>query len=260
MNPLDNLILAALPEGEREALLALMHPVTLVRGELLYEQDALVHDAYFFTSGAASLLILMENGSALEPAIIGREGMLGFPIGLGENRSRWRSVIQIEGEALVIPRSDLSRQLRVGGDLPALLTHYAGLLITFVAQSAACAQFHSLEQRTARWLLLMHDRARGDDFAITQEYLAFMLGAHRPSETLALHALSERGILGLRRGHIRILDRAALLAETCECYARVQIQYAESVEVQLPDERPERGRPYPDTDRPRAEDATPPPR
>lgn len=257
MDPRDNLILAALPEGEREALLALMHPVTLARGELLYEQDALVDDAYFFTSGAASLLILMESGSALEPAIIGREGMLGFPIGLGENRSRWRSVMQIAGEALVIPRSDLSRLLRAGGDLPPLLTHYAGLLITLVAQSAACAQFHSLEQRTARWLLLMHDRARAEEFAITQEYLAFMLGAHRPSETLALRALSDRGILGLRRGHIRILDRAALECEACECYTRVQIQYSESVEVTLSDERPERGQPYPDTGRPRAEDATP---
>lgn len=260
MDPRDNLILAALPEGEREALLRLMRPVRLARGDLLYEQDALVDDAYFFTSGAASLLILMENGTALEPGIIGREGMLGFPIGLGENRSRWRSVMQIEGAALVMPRSELSRQLRAGGHLPPLLTHYAGLLITFVAQSAACAQFHSLEQRTARWLLLMHDRARGSEFAITQEYLAFMLGAHRPSETLALHALSERGVLGLRRGHIEILDRGALMAEACECYGRVQIEYEERVEVQRPDERPERGQPYPDNGRPPADDATRPPR
>ena len=250
MDPLDNLILAALPTSEREALLRLMRPVTLARGDLLY----------FFTSGAASLLILMENGSALEPAIIGREGMLGFPIGLGENRSRWRSVMQIPGEALVISRDDLSRQLRLGGDLPALLIHYAGLLITFVAQSAACAQFHSLDRRTARWLLLMHDRARGNEFAITQEHMAFMLGAHRPSETLVLRSLSDRGILGLRRGHIRILDRGALLTEVCECYARVQIDYAESVDAYSLGERLEDGHPYPDAGRPPAGRATPPAR
>ena len=232
MEATDNLLLAALPAGERAALLRLMHPVALERGRLLYEQDALVNDIYFFTSGAASLVILMENGSALEPGIVGREGMLGFPIGLGSDRSRWRSVMQLPGEAFVIARSDLTSLLRQGGDLPAILAHYAGLLITLVAQSAACARFHTLERRTERWLLLMHDRAEGDDLAITQEHLASMLGAHRPSETLILHVLAERRILELGRGHIRILDREALLRSTCECYRRVQTEYEAPVEVQ----------------------------
>lgn len=236
MNPTDNLLLAALGDEERAHLLTLMHPVAFDRGDLLYEQDAPVTDVFFFTSGAASLLILMEDGHALEPGIIGREGMLGFPIGLGEDRSRWRSIMQVRGEALVMSRSDLSRLLRQGGDLPALLAHYAGLLITFIAQSAACAQFHSLEQRTARWLLLMQDRSSGDEFPITQDYLAFMLGANRPSETLVLNALSGRGILELNRGRIRILDRAALLRDTCECYARVQIEYAYEMTVAEADE------------------------
>ncbi|MEI7926335.1 MAG: Crp/Fnr family transcriptional regulator [Chloroflexota bacterium] len=236
MNPTDNLLLAALGEEERAHLLTMMHPVQLAIGDLLYEQDAPVSDVFFFTSGAASLLILMEDGHALEPGIIGREGVLGFPIGLGQDRSRWRSIMQVPGEALVMSRADLSHLLRQGGDLPALLADYAGLLISFIAQSAACAQFHSLEQRTARWLLLMQDRSRTDEFAITQEYLAFMLGANRPSETLVLNALSARGTLELNRGRIRVLDRAALQRDTCECYARVQMEYAHGVAEDEPDD------------------------
>ena len=231
MDPTDNLLLAALPERERQELVALMTPVALPLGQLIYEQDAPVSDVYFFTSGAASVLVLMENGAALEPAIIGREGMLGFPIGLGAARSRWRSIMQLPGEALVMPRDTLSERLRLGGDLPLLLAHYAGLLVTFVAQSAACSHFHSLERRTARWLLLMHDRARSDVLVITHEYLAFMLGANRPSETLVLRSLSDRGFIEMRRGEIRIIDRTALLRETCECYERVAIAYDRSVSV-----------------------------
>ncbi|MGE3855605.1 MAG: Crp/Fnr family transcriptional regulator [Dehalococcoidia bacterium] len=253
-SPTDNLLLAALPPGERADLLERMRPVTLERGGVLYDQDAPVHDVFFFTSGAASLLILMEDGHAMEPGIIGREGMLGFPIGLGDDRSRWRSVMQIAGDGLVMSRADLSAQLRRGGDLPALLAHYAGLLITLVAQSAACAQFHSLEQRTARWLLLMRDRAAGDEFAITHEYLAYMLGANRPSETLILHSLASRGVLELRRGSIRIADREALERESCECYRRVQIEYDYNVEVRVGEGG---GQPYPDRDLPTGDRTTP---
>src|SRR5216683_1228032 len=112
MNPQDNLLLAALPDSERDELVARGRGVRMILGEVLYEQDALVSDAYFVTSGAVSLLISLEDGRALEAAIIGREGVLGFPIGLGDNRSRWRSVVQLPGEALVIRRDDVSEHLR----------------------------------------------------------------------------------------------------------------------------------------------------
>jgi CRP-like cAMP-binding protein len=236
MDARDNLLLAALNDEERAEIVTRCRRTGLKIGQVLYEQDELVEDAYFFTSGGVSLLIPLEDGRALEPAIIGREGMLGFPIGLGDNRSRWRSVVQIPGETLVMRRSDLEAHLRQTGDLAALLAHYAGLLITFTAQSAACTQFHSLEQRTARWLLLMHDRAQADDLQITHEFLAYMLGVHRPSETLALDQLRAQGLISMSRGTVHIANREGLKAMTCECYARVERDYAELVQVSQDDD------------------------
>jgi CRP-like cAMP-binding protein len=232
VDPKDNLLLAALPDAERAELITKGRTVKLALGDVLYEQDALVSDAYFVTSGAVSLLISLEDGRALEAAIIGREGVLGFPIGLGDNRSRWRSIVQLPGEALVVRRDEVSEHLRRPGNLAALLGHYAGLLTTFAAQSAACTQFHPLAERTARWILIMHDRAGSDEFAITQEFLAYMLGTHRPSETIALGELREQGLIELARGMIKVRDRKGLEAAACECYARIaRDYYGERVEV-----------------------------
>lgn len=231
MNPTDNLLLAALPTEEREQLLKLMHLVTLDVGFVAYEQDAPVSEVYFPLSGALSILILLEDGRAVEPALIGREGMLGFPIGLGKNLSPWQSIVQLPGQALVMPRDALRDFISQPGHLAPLLQHFAGLLIGLAAQSVACTQFHSIEQRTARWLLIMRSRADRDEFAITQEWLAHMLGVHRPSETLALSTLRERGLIEQSRGRIRISDQAGLEALACECAARSARQYAELVEV-----------------------------
>jgi CRP-like cAMP-binding protein len=244
MDPKRNLILAALPDDERDGLIASGRAVTLLTGDIPYEQDALVEHVYFPTSGAVSVLIAMEDGRALEAALIGREGVLGFPIGLGDNRSRWRSIVQLPGEALVLRREEVSAHLRRPGNLAALLGHYAGLLTTFAAQSAACTQFHPLAQRTARWLLTMHDRAGADEFAITQDFLAYMLGTHRPSETLALGELRDLGLIGLSRGLIRIRDRKGLQAAACECYDRIARDfYGERVAVGR-DVSVGEGRPY----------------
>jgi CRP-like cAMP-binding protein len=148
VDPKQNLLLAALPDTERDELVIVGRTQPLENGAVLYEQDERVEHVYFPTSGAVSLMIALEDGRALESAIIGREGLLGFPIGLGDNRSPWRSIVQLPGEALVLSRKDVSAHLRKGGNLGVLLGHYAGLLITFCAQSATCSQFHSLEQRT----------------------------------------------------------------------------------------------------------------
>lgn len=231
MDPRNNLLLRSLPREELERLQSKMRRVRLELDQIVYEQDDLVTDVYFPLSGALSLLILMRDGTMMEPGIIGREGMLGFPIGLGDDISRWRSVPQIAGEALVMSRADLTEHLRQPGNLNPLLTHYAGLLISLVAQSAACSQFHPLRQRCGRWLLLMHDRAGDDEFSLTHEHLGAMLGAHRPSVTLALRSLADDDLIETRRGRVRILNRAGLERDTCECYGRIQIKYEEVVEV-----------------------------
>lgn len=131
----------------------------------------------------------------------------------------------------MMPRDALRDFISQPGHLAPLLTHFAGLLVAFCAQSPACAQFHSITERTARWLLIMRSRAGRDEFAITQEWLAHMLGVHRPSETLALAALRDGGLIESQRGNIRILDVPGLEAIACECWARSARQYAELVQV-----------------------------
>jgi CRP-like cAMP-binding protein len=190
-----------------------------------------VEDVYFPLSGAVSVIVMMEDGTMMEPGIIGREGMLGFPFGIGDDLSRWRSIVQLSGEAVVLSRETMRDLMVEANNLAPLLTHCAGLLVALVAQSAACSQFHSNRERCGRWLLLMHDRADADDFPLTQEYLAGMLGTHRPAVTVALGQLREEGLVETARGTVRVLDRAGLEASVCECYRRVQMKYEESVEV-----------------------------
>jgi len=229
MTSTGNGLLDALPERERDGLLELAKRVTLSFGDVLYEQDEEVQDVHFLTSGGASVLLSLSDGRALEPAIVGREGVLGYPMGLGDNRSRWRSVVQIEGEAYAIAVDDLAGILRQSGELGPLLMHYAGLLVTFVSQSAVCTRFHEIRQRAARWLLLMHDRAESDQFRITHEWLAYMLGTSRPALTNDLGSLEDAGLIELHRGSIRIIDREGLEGASCECYAQVQAAFAELV-------------------------------
>lgn len=231
MNPRDNQILAALPDNEYERIVAKMHARPLKVGRIVYEQDERVTEVFFPMSGGVSLIVMMEDGSMMEPGIIGREGMLGFPIGLGDDVSRWRSVTQVEGEAMVMSRAAMREHIREGGQLNSLLTHYAGLLISLVAQSAACAQFHELRQRCSRWLLLMHERSTSDGFALTHEHLASMVGSQRSSVTEALHELRDAGLIRQpSRGTIEVIDRVGLEAATCECYDRIQIKYEEVVD------------------------------
>jgi len=227
--PTGNLILDALPALEREGLLAVARPVTLALGDILYEQGDEVLDVHFLTSGGASVLVSLVDGRALESAIVGSEGILGFPFGLGQNRSRWRSVVQIPGAGYAVGVGDLAAILRQPGELAPLLTHYAGLLVTFVAQSAACTRFHEIRERAARWLLIMQDRSDSPTFTITHDWLAYMLGASRPALSHALARLGEEGVIDQYRGSIRILDRAQLEAASCECYAHVQEAFAEWV-------------------------------
>jgi hypothetical protein len=168
-------------------------------------------------------------GGSIEPAIIGREGVLGFPIGLGDDISRWRSTVQLPGGAVAVSRADVVRHIAHGGALPGLLAHYSTLLLTFVAQSALCNRFHRVDARIARALLIMHDRAESDRFELTHETLANMVGTHRPAVTLNLQAFVDAGMIRGTRGAIEVLDRDALEQASCECYERVRAGYDERV-------------------------------
>lgn len=216
-----NHLLAALPAPMHEAVRADCTRIPLVRGVVLHEQDRSADHVILPESGVISMLTVMEDGGLVEAAIVGREGVAGYPLSAG-GRSPWRTLVQIGGEALSLPLAAFHRHLSESTVLRSQLDAYAATLLVASAQSTACNRFHDLPQRLARWLLMTQDRVEEDVFPMTHELLAHMLGAHRPSVTLAVRPLQQAGLVEHRRGRMRILDRGGLEDASCECYARIR--------------------------------------
>jgi CRP-like cAMP-binding protein len=223
-SPTRNLVIAALPPAERSALLQGARRASLTPGRTVYEQDAPLDAVYFPLAGALSMLTVLEDGDTIEVAIVGRESLLGFPLGLVAEHSPWRCVVQLAGEAVVVDRAVVRAQLAQPGLLGPLITHQAGGLMHLMAQSGACNHFHPIGQRCSRWLLMMHDRAEADTFPVTQQFLAEMIGARRPSISLAVQELRDTGAISYVRGVLTVEDRGLLERAACECYARVRRQ------------------------------------
>jgi CRP-like cAMP-binding protein len=148
--------------------------------------------------------------------------MIGLPMIVGAERSLNEAMVVAAGSAFEISYADLRIELERSAFLMKLLSRYIGSFYAQVSQTAACNGLHGLQQRLARWLLLAHDRSEGDDLDLTHEALSMMLCVHRPAITIAAGNLQKRGILEYRRGRIRVLDRRALEAMSCECYAAAQ--------------------------------------
>jgi hypothetical protein len=136
-----------------------------------------------------------------------------------------RAVIQAEGEGFSVAMDSFTRCIDRFADLRGLLEAYGATLLAFASQSTACNRFHELTTRLARWLLLTQDRVEADEFRLTHDLLAQMLGAHRPSVTLAVNTLQRAGLIEHSRGRVRILDRTHLEQTSCECYFRVRKRY-----------------------------------
>jgi CRP-like cAMP-binding protein len=225
--PTANDLLRHLPDREWELLRPHAELVTLGQAELVFANGEPSHVTFFPLSCIISMIAEMENGDECEYACIGREGMLGLQIALGAQPLQGRGLCQLEGEALRFD-GDVLLGLTSSGAAPELhrlLLRYAQATINVLAQSAACNALHSLPQRTARWLLSSCDRAGSDQFELTQEFLAKMLGARRASVTDAASALQRAKAIDYTRGHIHVRDRSLLERAACECYRLMQKQY-----------------------------------
>ncbi len=196
----------------------MLHPHSLRMRETLQEAGEPSEFVYFPTSGIISLLTVLENGSMIEFATVGREGTTGVPLFLHIPNGSLAVISQLAGEALRISAKDFMDQVRDSPIFAAVIGRYAGVLLALAAQSAACNRAHGVAERCARWLLMTHDQARVDEFAITQEFLAQMLGVGRSSVTEVAGSLQEHGIVRYHRGRITILNRARLEEVACECY------------------------------------------
>jgi CRP-like cAMP-binding protein len=218
----ENLILSALPIDVRNHLLSELEPVSLYYSEVLYEMGDLVSYVYFPTGGMISLVSTTLEGQSLEVGVVGCEGYVGLPIFLEDSVSPYRMIVQAEGTALRMKIAAFKAQCDQHGSLQELLHRYAQLLIREIAQSALCICFHQLEARFCRWLLVCQDRVKSDEFHLTQEFLADMLGVRRAGVTIAAGAIQSLGLISCNRGHITIIDREGLEAASCECYGIIR--------------------------------------
>jgi CRP-like cAMP-binding protein len=217
-----NQLLAALPKKDYQTLQGNLEEVPLVFEEILYQPDVLISDVYFPNSGIVSLLATVNGRGTLEVGLVGKEGMLGMSVFMGVNTSQNRAVVQGAGSAMRMKAIALRRHCNGGGVLSRVLRRYSHSLITQITQSAVCNQFHSVDARLARWLLMTHDRMGDDEFQLTQEFLSNMLGVRREGVSRAAGNLQERKMISYSRGRLRVIDRAGLEATSCGCYEVIE--------------------------------------
>jgi CRP-like cAMP-binding protein len=220
-NPSQNHLLAALPGPEFERLAPHLELVPMALGDMVYGPGEQLQHAYFPTTAIVSLHYVMESGATAETAGVGNEGMVGVSLFMGGDTTPSSAVVQAAGHAYRLERQRLLQEFHRGGLLQRLLLRYTQALMTQVTQTAACNRHHSVEQRLCRWLLLAVDRSGGRELVMTHELVAGMLGVRREGVTEAAGRLQQAGCISYRRGHISVLDRTALEARACECYAVV---------------------------------------
>jgi len=224
-SPGENLLLAALPEEERNRLLPELKQVNLSPGEVIYESGIAQTFVVFPTAGIISLVNLIENGSSAEIAMTGNEGVIGVSVFLGVVSSVHRAIVQSEGTGYRMKADVVKREMRLGSPLQQTALRFTQALITQMAQTAVCNRYHTVDQRLCRWLMLSQDRLRANELRITQENIASLLGVRREAVTEAARKLQDAGLIGYSRGKIAILDRSGLESRVCECYAVVKHEY-----------------------------------
>jgi PAS domain S-box-containing protein len=221
-DPIANSLLAALPREDYQGLLAGLEPVTLAYGEVLYEPGEPIRHVYFPNDSLVSLLTTVEGHQALEVGLVGREGMVGISLALGMDVSSVRALVQGTGTAMRMNAARFRKEFRKSLPLQGELYRFTHAKLAQARQTAACNRFHVVEARLARWLLMTRDRVRSDQFLLTQEFLADMLGVRRVGVSMAAGALQKRKLISYSRGKIRILDRKGLEAASCGCYEVVK--------------------------------------
>src|SRR6202165_4992170 len=221
-NPLQNKLLAALPDADFDRVRPNLRPILMPLGQAVYESDAQLDNVVFPTTAIVSLLFVMADGASAEIAVVGNDGLGGVALFMGGETTPSRAVVQSEGWAYRLRGQVLKEEFTRGGAMQHLLLRYTQALLTQMAQTAVCNRHHSIDQQLCRWLLLSLDRLASDELTMTQELIANMLGVRREGVTEAAGKLQKLGAISYSRGDITVLDRPKLEQLCCECYAVVR--------------------------------------
>jgi CRP-like cAMP-binding protein len=221
-----NRLLACLPPADYQRLLPKLQAVPLPLKQVLYKAYARIDYLYFPTAGVVSAMTIMEDGSAIEVATIGNEGVAGLTAFSGGEISPNEVMVQVAGDALRVRAKTIQEQARQEGPLRRALALYHTAFQTQVSYAVACNGLHTVQKRCCRWLLMTADRVGGDMLPLTHDLLAIMLGVRRSTVTEVLQPLQVQGLIQNERGKVIVLDRPGLEAISCECYRRVKEEFA----------------------------------
>ncbi|WP_455985315.1 Crp/Fnr family transcriptional regulator [Methylorubrum extorquens] len=223
-----NLLLRSLAAAERRLVASHLEEVRLRTGDVLFESgDDVTHVTFPLDGTVATLLVPLREGRTIETATVGHEGAIGGVVSQGFLPAFNRAVVQIGGAALRVSAARLQTAKQASPVLRNALTRYSDCLLAQVLQSVACNAVHPIEQRSAKWLLTLHDRLGTDTLPVTQELLADMLGVRRTYLSGVLSRLQRQGLIQVSRGRITISNRKALQQAACECHSRVRNHYTE---------------------------------
>lgn len=215
---MDNLWIAALDPADRERIEPHLHERPFTQGQMLYDAGEAVEEVWFPMSGVVSLMTLLGDDRMVETAAIGREGLVGVTCGPMNGRAASRAIAQVEGTSACCPADVFADALQQSESMRTALAHFTESLFAQVQQAAACNAQHRLDERLARWLLTIHDRAEEDRFALTQADIAGMLGVRRATVSEVGAVLEDKGLIQRGRGWVEVTDRKALEAAACGCY------------------------------------------
>jgi CRP-like cAMP-binding protein len=223
--PTANWILAALPGDDYARLDPHLMPVTLALRQNIYKPREPITHVYFPENAMISVVANLPGGESVEVGVVGREGMTGISALFGVDATPNESMVQIADGAMKMRAGVAREEFKRGGIFQDVVLRYVQANTIQISQSVACNRLHSVVERLARWLLMTRDRAASDELALTQEFLAMMLGVRRAGVTDAAINLQADGYINYRRGQITILDRPGLEESACECYGIVKAEY-----------------------------------
>jgi len=223
--PGENYLLALLPQAEYQALLPKLEHVRLVHKTILTRPGQQISHVYFPTRGAISLITHMNDTNGVETATTGRDGCVGVSVLFDDTECLQDWLVQVPGEAQRMRIDNFQRAVQKGGSLGRLVGRYMIALLNQTARGSACNRLHRVEQRLARWLLIIHDLVDGDELPLTQEFLALMLGVRRASVNQTAGVLQRAKLIDYKPGLITVLDRDGLERAACEDYAHAHDEY-----------------------------------